>query len=1137
MNKRLLSLIALPLFVAGVTTAQAQSASAMRKAAGVTYTDEAASVVWPFNSATDYESYTATPEDGFSVVSVDIGDATITGTGTRTSEPLLYLYDENGDSTEVTFVKIQPSVGSTDEVAWYVKPTSGLTFTPTVVSGYIQRFGTDSSSGVTVYAQLSDGTKEALGTYTAPRANKTQDEEKYGTNEDYTSYFEIELTEEQQETFTSTDGFTLSATIGVGNGKQGGFSEIHIEGLLNGTTEDVNVYSLTLQTSPDDAGEITYSPKSSEYEEGTEVEISVERNFGYSFVNWTDDEGNVVSEETDFTYTVSSDAVLTANFDTVTTYELDYSVDGGANLYMVSLTPEPEEVDGKYMYEEGTAVTLSASSNEILTFTNWSDGQTSTDITVTMDEDKSVTAYYSAIDYIVGWDFYESSNGSRPADFYAEDNDAVTLILRDADGNVVTWLDKSEENAGGYEGRAAAVNWQSSEPLGTYYWQTKVNAAAFTDIKVISAMVFSYNAYSTYNVEYSLDGETWELIGTHVMDAAKSWSDGEFEVPEEADNQESLYIRWIADTSSDILGTSSDNDGIAISGVYIIGTENLVDDGTAPALVSTVPEEGSATASANGKIVLTFDEKVQLADGATATLDTMTLTPTVSGKTVICEYKGLDYSTDYVFTLPGNSVSDRTDNYYADDIVINFTTMTRPEITKALYDFVVPDDGTFKEAIAAADERDDTSVRYRIFVKKGSYLLPYDENTLITNNDVSLPSPITYLNTPYVSIIGEDMDSTIIKNDMKDLTESGTSYPIEGLHNVTTLYIQSDATNTYMQDITLKNGLNDNTGRGEALEDNSDKTICKDVMLYGYQDTYLSNGSSRFYFEGGVLRGHTDYLCGKGDVFYNGVELRVCGESGGYITAPSSPKEYGYVFRDCFITEEEESMSGTFKLGRPWGDGTPICLYINTVMYSLPADEGWNEMGDGYPARFAEYNSMTASGTVIDLSNRKTVFSDTHENDPVLTEEEANALTLDVVMGGDDDWDPTYYTEQASAPKNVIISGNNLTWDDSNYVLCWAICKDGSVIDFTIENSYTVDDADAVYSVRAANEMGGLGDATEAVDASETAITTVDADADDIVSTVCYDMKGVRVSDSYKGAVIIVETMADGRQTVVKTVR
>ena len=1094
--------------------------------AGTTYTDEAATVYWPFESSTDYESCTTTPDGAFSLTTVDIGSATITGTGTRTSEPLL---------DGVTFVKLQPANSSSDEVEWFAKPASGLTFTPTKVSGYIQRFGTDVSNGVTISMQAADGTKQTLGTYTAPRANRTQDADTYGSNSDYTSFFEIELTSDQQTALASSEGVSLFASIGVSSSKEGGFSQITIEGLLNGTVADVSTYTLTIAASPEEGGSVSASPSADTYEEGTEVTLTATKNFGYKFVSWTDGDGNVVSEDASFTYTVNADAVLTANFEAVNTYSLTLSVEGGANDYMVALSPEPTDVDGVDMYEEGTVVTLTATGNEILTFTNWSDGQTSAEISVTMDEDKTLTATFSAIDFIVGWDFYTSGSSGRLADFYAADNDAVQLVLRDADGNTSSWLDKSEEAAGGYEGRAAAVNWRTTG-LGEYYWQTCVNAAAFTDITVISAMLYNYNAYSTYNVDYSIDGETWTTIGQHVIEGQKNWNDGEFEVPEAANNQEKLYIRWIADTSSEIGGTSSSNDGIAISGIYIIGTEQLVDDGTAPVLVSTVPAEGSTTASANGKVVLTFDEKVAVGDDVEATLGDQTLTPTVSGKSVIFEYKGLSYSTDYTFTLPANSVSDLTSNYYTEAITINFTTKTKPEVTKQLYDFIVPDDGTFKEAVAAAADRDDTSARYRIFIKKGTYTLPYDESTTITGTDGNAyPSPITYLSTPNVSIIGEDMDETIITNDLYNNTAEGTAYPIEGLGNVTTLYLQKAATNTYMQDITLWNGLNDACGRGEALRDQSNKTICKDVYLHGYQDTYCSNnGSSRYYFEGGVIRGRTDYLCGKDDIFFNGVEIRHA-TSGGYVTAPSSPKQYGYVFRDCTITGETSSVTGNYTLGRPWGSGTPKCYYINTTMEAIPSDAGWSEMSGGWPARFAEYNSMTSSGTVIDLSNRKTTFADSYTNDPVLTEEEAAELTLANVMGADDDWDPTEDTEQASAPTNVVIEGTTLTWDDNNYVLLWAVCKDGDVIDFTIEPTYTVDDTSATYSVRAANEMGGLGDATVA--GESTGINEVNASAaGDVISTKYYNLQGMSVDKTSNGVLIKVETTNDGRQTATKII-
>ena len=136
-------------------------------------------------------------------------------------------------------------------------------------------------------------------------------------------------------------------------------------------------------------------------------------------------------------------------------------------------------------------------------------------------------------------------------------------------------------------------------------------------------------------------------------------------------------------------------------------------------------------------------------------------------------------------------------------------------------------------------------------------------------------------------------------------------------------------------------------------------------------------------------------------------------------------------------------------------------------------------------------------------------------------------------MGGDDDWDPTAATEQASAPTNVKMTGSNLTWDNSNYALLWAVCKNGKIVDFTVEPTYAVDDASATWSVRAANEMGGLGEATEAT--TSTGIEEV-ATSTHVLSTKIYTTDGVQVSKLQKGINIIVKTMTDGSKKTNKII-
>lgn len=1107
-----------------------------------TYQNEEASVSWPFNDDNYATQYTKSPENGFSLVSVNTGDLKYSLQTSQTTK--------DKDGNKMVMAGFGP-VGTTKAVEWTVKPSKGLTFTPTSISTYVNRFGTDAENGVTVTAKLSDGTSVDLGKFTALRENKTTETDKFSKNENLTNHIVIQLTAEQQAQLTSAEGFTLSCTVGVSSTKQQGFADVHINGLLNGTVQQVEQYTLSAAVSTVGAGTVKVSPAGTVFDAETSITVTATKNFGYKFVNWTDANNKVVSTDEAYTFSISTNTALKANFEKINTYALDYKVEGGAKNYMISASPVPTVVEGKNMYEEGTEVTLTASSNDILTFTNWNDGETGAERKIKMNVDQSYTAAYSAKDFIAGWDFYKSAREGRTADFAAEDNDVDQLILRDADGNTYTWLDKSN-SAGGYEGKNAAVNWTtvSTKPLGETYWQTKVNATAFTDIKVKSSMLYNYTAYETYNVEYSLNGTDWTKVGAINMPGAKAWTDGEFTLPSDANNKAEVYIRWIADKTSSIKGATGNNDGIAIAGIYITGTAQLVNDGKAPVLVNTVPAEGATNASANGKIVQTFDEKVKLTGNAAATLGTQKIEGAVSGKTITFAYKGLNYATAYTFTLAAGSVADLTDNATDQAIVLNFTTKTKPAVTKALYDFIVPTDGDFKAALAAAAKRTDTSKRFRIFIKQGDYKIPADEKSKVTGSDgKSYANPTTYMNTPNVSIIGEGMDNTSLTNTIPNSGQSANV--LEGIGKGDVLCLQKEATGTYFQDLKMYSSMGDAKGRDIVLNDQSNKTICKNVNLWAYQDTYVSNNQNgKFYFEDGILRGRTDYLCGKGDVFYNNVELWIC-EKGGYLAVPSQPKKYGYIFKDCTIKDATaaKDLNGNYTLGRPWGKGTPIALYIDTKMEAIPSAAGWNEMSGGYPKRFAEYNSYTSTGSVVDLKDRKKVYDaydskdgDNYVNrrnetagDPILTAEEAATYTIETVMGQDDDWDPTAATEQASAPSNVKLNGTTLAWDNNDYALLWAVCKNGKVVDFTITPSYIVDDTSATWSVRAANEMGGLSEAT--VVGQGTGIRNIASATDAaVIKTAIYAADGTQLSNLQKGINIIVKTLADGSKKTSKVI-
>ena len=1053
------------------------------------FDNAAANIVWPLTSPDEYATpATQEPEGGFTLATVSVGDFTVS-----VDAPTA------GANNGVKMLKLQPTGGDNTTVEFIAKPYKGLTFTPTKVSAKVARFGTDGGT-LNVAAKNAEGKEVALASGLIPaRNNKEKTDDAKGNDANYTTEFTFDIPAE----LATQESFSLVVTeSGLATNKQWGIGDVHIEGTVNGETEDVAKYTFAVKANPERGGSVNAYPAGDVFDEGTELKLTATKNFGYKFVNWTDAEGNEVSTDNVVLYTLNADAELTANFEAINTYELALTVDG-TNDYMVEVNPAATVVDGKQMYEEGTTVKLTANQYEnLVTFTNWSDGETNSEKTITMTEDVTLTANFAEADIIAGWDFYRAGSSGRKADFAAEDNDADVLnLVNTENGEVSGWLDKSTIGGGGYESFAGgAVNWRTGAKngdVGNYHWQTKVNAEAFTDINVQFQMLYNYNAYQTYNAEFSTDGEQWTGFGSITMTGAKAAAAFSEALPEAANNQKDLYIRLIADKSSNVDGTASANDGNTLAMFFITGTPKLVNDGVAPVLASSVPENGATGASATGKIVLTFDERVKVAEGAKATLGSTVLTPAVSGKTVTFEYKGLDYATQYTFTLAANSVSDLTDNYLAEAISLQFTTMSRPTVTKKLYDFVVPDDGTFKEALMAAAARTDNSQRYRIFVKKGSYVIPANNDNKVDGSDgKQYADPKTSFGSPNVSIIGEDMNETSITNEMPnsladnpDAGKGGVANPLEGIRTSGVLYLTSGAQNTYFQDIKLWSATADGTGRNVVLVDGGNHTVCKNVNLWAYQDTYVSdNTRSHYYFEGGILRGRTDFLCGSGDVFYNGVTLQMC-EEGGYIAVPRDNVKYGYVFKDCTIKGETAKVDGNYYLGRPWTKGAEV-YYIDTKMEAVPKGEGWANMSSDGCTRMAEYNSTTATGSVIDLSARTKVLGG-NPNNPIITADEAAEIgNLHNMFG---DWDPTLLTEQAPVPTNVKLDGNTLTWDNSDYALLWAVCKDGNVIGFTTEPTYTVDDTEAEYSVRAANEMGGLSEAAGITETTYASVTLADA--------------------------------------------
>ena len=188
----------------------------------------------------------------------------------------------------------------------------------------------------------------------------------------------------------------------------------------------------------------------------------------------------------------------------------------------------------------------------------------------------------------------------------------------------------------------------------------------------------------------------------------------------------------------------------------------------------------------------------------------------------------------------------------------------------------------------------------------------------------------------------------------------------------------------------------------------------------------------------------------------------------------------------------------------------------DTTFNQLPTEAGWGKMQDGLVLRFHEYGSVDANGNAIDLSKRSldACSPAAGSDNPVLTAEEAAGYTIGNVFG---EWNPQTLTVQLAAPEVVIDEETNtLSWNAVPEALGYAIVKDGSVVAFTTASSFSISELGAgTYSIRVANEMGGLGEASN----TTTDISSITVDGLDDNAPI-YNVSGVRVGNDYKGVVI-----------------
>ncbi len=344
----------------------------------------------------------------------------------------------------------------------------------------------------------------------------------------------------------------------------------------NGTEQQVQTYSVSVDVTPSDGGTVSPSLEES-YEDGKNIQLLANPGDDYVFAGWTGDmEGSV----NPLPLTVSQDFKITANFE-LKNYDLTVNIEGEGSVKENVLEAKSKQ------YEHGTAVELVATPAEGYRFAEWKGDVTGTDnpAEITVEGEKEVTAVFEKKNYPLtvnidgdgavwedviqtkttdyeygavveltaspadGWYFAEwegeLSGDRNPSRITVEDSTSVTAIFEreshsldvETDGNGSISMDPDEHEH--LHGESVELTAEADEGWEFVEWKGDLrgsdNPATITvdEDKEVTA-VFEANTYTlTVNVdgEGEIDRTPYAAEyehGTEVMLTARGQSDYRF---------------------------------------------------------------------------------------------------------------------------------------------------------------------------------------------------------------------------------------------------------------------------------------------------------------------------------------------------------------------------------------------------------------------------------------------------------------------------------------------------------------------------------------------------------------------------------------------------------------------------------
>ena len=189
----------------------------------------------------------------------------------------------------------------------------------------------------------------------------------------------------------------------------------------------LNSYTITATANPTAGGTVSGA---GEFNHGASCTLTATANTGYTFTNWTEN-GSVVSSNANYTFTVTGNRTLVANFT--------------LNTYTVATAANPAAggtVSGDGEYNHGESCTVTATANTGYTFSNWTENgsvvSTNSSYTFTVEGNRNLVANFSNITYTITVSANPSNSGTATGGGTYNHGQSCTVIATSADGYTFT---------------------------------------------------------------------------------------------------------------------------------------------------------------------------------------------------------------------------------------------------------------------------------------------------------------------------------------------------------------------------------------------------------------------------------------------------------------------------------------------------------------------------------------------------------------------------------------------------------------------------------------------------------------------------------------------------------------------------